>query len=164
MRKLYRFLLRLKFWQYVLMFFIINLALNFAWGQMPFTDYSNPEADAIEGFAAQFVMGVLLVPFVETLACQAMPVGCGCIIFKHWQLGRFRFRLYAWPLMLFSAAIFALNHSFHWSYMVMTFVVGISLAFSYYVARKRKPGGIVTVGIIHACMNLTVLLLETFNI
>lgn len=163
MRQLYRFLLRIKFWQFVLLFFVVNTSLNFILGLMPFTDYSNPEAEATHSFWGLFIMGVILAPIWETLACQAVPVGVFPIIFKNWQLGNFKIRHYTWPLIVFSAFLFAVIHPYHWSYMVIAFIVGLSLAFAYHVSRKRRYGGFVAVAIIHACHNLTVLILEIID-
>lgn len=163
MRRLYRFLLRIKFWQFVLLFFVINLLISFCWGLLPFTDTTNPVADETQSYVAYFIMGVILAPVWETLACQVVPIGAFSIILKHWRLGNFRFKHYTWPLIVFSAFVFGVFHPYHWSYMVITFIVGLSLAFAYHVSRKRRYGGFVAVAIIHACHNLTVLILEIID-
>ena len=156
MRKLYRFLLHIKLWQFVILAFIAAYIPTFIWGLLPFTDYTHPFDSA--SFIQQFLSHIIAAPLTETLLFQTMIIGVGSIILKHWRLGNFKFKHHSWPLIILSAVVFGLVHNYHWSYQVGTSILGLVLGFAYYVARKRRQNAYITVVIIHAIFNVPAVL------
>lgn len=154
MRRLYRWLLNMRFVPYVLLFSVILTALNILTSKLPFADFTNSTTEHISSFTLMFYNSFIQAPIAETLIFQALPIGAGCIILKHWQLGNFRLRKFTWLLIIASAAMFSAFHNYHWSYVIATFITGFFLAFAYYVAQKRKQNAFITVTLIHACINI----------
>lgn len=163
MRRLYRWLLNMRFVPYVLLFSVIATAINIIMSELPFADFTNSTTEHITSFALMFYKTCIEAPIVETLIFQALPIGAGCIILKHWQLGNFRLRKFTWLLIIASAAMFGAYHNYHWSYVVVTFMLGIILAFAYYVAQKRKQNAFITVALIHACINIAPLVQDVIE-
>ena len=156
MRKLYRFLLSIKLWQFVLLAFIAAYVPIFLWGLLPFADYTHPLDSA--SFIMRLLSHIIAAPLYETLMVQTMIIGVGSIILKHWQLGNFRFKHYSWPLIILSAVVFGIAHNYHWTYQVGAGILGLVLGFAYYVARKRRQNAYITVVIIHAVFNVPAVL------
>lgn len=91
-------------------------------------------------------LGVLVVPYFETLIFQTLIISIICTIVK-----RPRYSLYL--SVLISAMAFSINHSYNIYYMLNTFIAGIILAFAYYIARYRKMNATITIFIIHSIWN-----------
>lgn len=167
MRKLYRFLLRLNFWQYVLVFVLIDIVI-FIIPQLLIPDGIIAPNETVEslvefgGHKTEFLFAVLLAPLYETLLFQTLIVGGGCTFFEYanQNVKQYGFRNYSWPLIFISALIFGLNHAYNIWYILFTFLSGIVLAFAYHVARRRKLGAYIIVTLIHAFYNLTAEILD----
>lgn len=151
MRKIYRFLLKLKYWQYVLLFFAAIMAVNIVLSNLPFVDVSGIYKlfDKMH-VALVFVVAVVVAPIFETVMFQTLPLKYGYRLLKN-KLG---FRRCAWPLMVASAVVFAAQHTYSMGYVMAMIVIGMGFAFAYHVGRKRRQSPTVAVMLIHACMNL----------
>lgn len=151
MSKVYRFLLSLNFWLYILLFVTIIVLIELLYMQLPQVDLgASPEQEALTTsvFKSFFAL-IIIAPIFETLLFQMLIIrGLG------WLLKRTtRVRYGAWYLMPLSALLFAVNHPYNWSLIIFTFIGGLILAFAYRVARKRRQSAFLTVAIIHACLN-----------
>lgn len=149
MRKIYRFLLKLKFWQYVLLFFGVFTAVNIAFS--PLVDTTKLE-EIFAKFPAVVVvlLSVVVAPIWETAIFQTLPLKYGYRLLKD----KWGFRRCAWPLIVLSAVVFGINHSYSTSYIVAGVLMGLVFGFAYHVARKRKQSATLTVMLIHASANL----------
>lgn len=91
-------------------------------------------------------IGVLVVPFFETLIFQTLIISIICNIIK-----RPRYNLYI--SVMISAMAFALNHSYNIYYVLYTLIIGIILSFGYYISRYRKMSATITIFLIHSIWN-----------
>lgn len=162
MRKIYRFLLKLNFVQYLLVFILIDIVI-FIIPQLLIPDGIIAENETTNnlietaGQKKEFLFAVLLAPIYETFLVQALIVGGGCSFFEYanQNIRQYGFRNYTWPLIFISAIVFGLSHTYNIWYILVTFLAGIVLAFAYHVARRRKLGAYIIVTLVHAFHNLT---------
>jgi len=91
-----------------------------------------------------WVLGLLIAPIVETLVFQMAPI----LILKKYT------RLKSLYIILISAAIFAACHTFSIAYIILTFVLGACLAYSYVIYLNKSVSAFRVTASIHALHNL----------
>jgi len=86
-----------------------------------------------------FIVAVLIDPFIETIIFQAIPYYFINKYIKHKR------KLY---VFLFIAPILFI-HTYNLSYVMVSYFVGIILAFLYYIAYYRREKAIILISFIH---------------
>lgn len=102
---------------------------------------------ATNSIVLNLIIAVLLAPIIETTIFQALIIE---IVFKFIK----RPRLNIWIAILASSTAFALNHTYSFWYIFITFIAGVILALAYYLGKYRKEGAFILVFIIHSMYNL----------
>ena len=139
-------LIRINPLLFILFFLIISYLASYITLLFPASASQNDTVQLLENQWQKIFIGVLVVPFVETLVFQTLIISIICNIIK-----RPKYSLYT--SILISAMAFALNHSYNIYYILNTFLAGIILAFAYYISRYRKMSATLTIFIIHSIWN-----------
>lgn len=127
-------------------FFIFIYLVSYITYLFPPSAGYNEALSSLESVWERYLIGVIIGPLLETLIFQALIIYVVCRIIK-----RPRYNLYA--SVLISAIAFGLNHCYNPYYVLYTFLIGIILAFVYYISRYRRMSPTLTVFIIHALLN-----------
>ena len=156
--KLNRFTLSAGIVQLILLAVFFNIFISWLIGMLPFSQPLVPD-ESINKLANDvgpivfFFLAVGLIPFFETVIFQAF-----IIELVKWHQKRFRnSNIYS---IIASAIAFSLIHVYSLTYVVVTFFIGLCLAYTYIIVRKRKQSPILMVTIVHASHNLIVFILE----
>jgi uncharacterized protein len=157
--KLNRFTLSVGIVQLILLAVIFNLAISWLFSQLPFSQPLAPDESIVNlandvGLVVFFFLVVGLVPFLETVIFQALIIE----LVKEY-LKRFRWNSNIFPIIV-SAIAFSLIHIYSLIYVVITFFMGLCLAYTYIIVKKRKQNPILIVSIVHAFHNLIVFTIE----
>ncbi len=91
-----------------------------------------------------FISAVLFAPLLETIIFQAGPF---YIVNRYVKLKKKRY------IFIFVTPILFIHH-YSIVYAVITYLVGIILAFMYYVSHYRKENSIILIALIHFINNL----------
>lgn len=95
----------------------------------PFLSPGPGELVAKQGFYELVFASVFFVPLLETALYQALPIELLS-----------RKTSFTWQAkVIISAMLFGAAHWYSWGYVLITFLVGLTLAYGY-VARRRKGG------------------------
>lgn len=95
-----------------------------------------------------FLLGVIIVPAVETLAFQSFVISVGKKVLS--KLGRWT----DLTLITLSSLLFGLQHFYSFEYFLNGFFIGIVLAYSYSHILKRGGNAFVITMLIHSLVNL----------
>lgn len=163
MRKLYKYLISTNFFVFCLIFVFAKHTIEYTIMLFPGVDfYVSPEERGIpfmdSSIIAHFLIAVVVGPLIETELIQALPIE----LFRH-IAKRFKIRYSTWPIIIISAALFAVTHPYNTAYIITTFLIGILLAFAYHVGCKRKQNALATVWFIHGLMNLLPLIQDVLR-
>jgi len=157
--KLFRFSLSVRIIYIVLLAVAFNIFISWLIDQMPFSQPLVPDESINKlandvGPVVFFFFAVALAPFFETAFFQAFIIELTKLNQK-----RLRWKSNIYPI-IFSATAFSLIHVYSLTYVVVTFFIGLCLAYTYIIVRKRKQNPILVVTIVHATHNLIVFTLE----
>ncbi|WP_194831040.1 type II CAAX prenyl endopeptidase Rce1 family protein [Prolixibacter sp. SD074] len=92
------------------------------------------------------IIGILIIPFFETLIFQALPFYVINKLIRH--------KRKLWMFLIVSPILFSLNHLFNPAYILATYFGGLALALIYYIGYYRKENAILLVAVIHLINNL----------
>ena len=113
-----------------------------------------PGSDVMEsaGVLGRLFLGSIFGPLIETITIQWAPI----------RLLHGKFRKAPVVPILISAVLFALTHSYSVGYAVLTFFIGVVLAYGF--QGRDRPGGkaFMIVFIAHALRNLTATIARAF--
>jgi len=157
--KLNRFTLSVGIVQLILLSVIFNIIISWLIGLLPFSQPLVPDESINRlandvGPAVFLFFAVALVPFFETAIFQAF-----IIELTKWHQRHLKWNSNIYPI-IFSAIAFSLIHVYSLTYVAVTFFIGLCLAYTYIIVRKRKQNPILVVTIVHATHNLIVFTLE----
>jgi membrane protease YdiL (CAAX protease family) len=93
-----------------------------------------------------FVLIVLIAPFIETFVSQYVPLKITGLFVKKYKY------MYCYTI-LFTSVIFGLMHSTSALYFIITFFYGLIWSFCCLVFIKRKQHPLFFTTLIHACYN-----------
>lgn len=140
----------------IVLFILLNVTLLMlicvAIQKLPFAEaLRNPDANNIfedSSIVSAFFIIVILVPLLETLVFQALIIRLTFLILNRFKIIK--------PIIavIFSSALFALNHPYSMTYVLTTFFIGIVLAMSYIIIIKRKYSAILITFLIHSLYNM----------
>lgn len=139
------YLIKAPTYIYLLIFLSPSLVLGALTTLLPEPDMTGSMATG--SVVLDLLIAVLVVPLIETLLFQALIIEIICKFIK-------RPRKNIWISVIASSLAFALSHTYSNSYIIITFLAGIILAFAYYLGRYRKEGAIILVFVIHSVYNL----------
>ena len=148
-------LVQMPYLKFILLFFLITLFFGVITFFLPSHLASENPVNHFDSITEQLLFGVLIGPIIETLLFQSLIISIICKIVK-----KTRFNLI--PALVISAIAFGLNHSYNLVYIIYTFIIGIFLAFVYYVARFRKESATLSVFLIHSIINLISFNIDSF--
>lgn len=161
MRIVYRFLLRINTFAYILIFVVILFMIDIVGTSLLKDGDPNLPMDISElqsdGPLRFFILAVLIIPILETLFFQAFLIHLSKLILR-------KMNVYI-PLapIIISAVSFGLVHSYNEAYLILRSIGGVFLAYAYLIGHKRKETGMVLVSIIHSILNLIPFLRDFYN-
>ncbi len=140
------YLIKTPTYIFILIFYCPSVLLGVITTFLPEPDMTG--SLVTESIILDFLIAIIVAPFVETLLFQSLIIEIVCKFIK-------RPRNNIWIAVLASSSAFALNHTYSISYIIITFLAGFILAFAYYLGRYRKESAIVLVFFIHSLYNMT---------
>ncbi|WP_160692258.1 CPBP family intramembrane glutamic endopeptidase [Clostridium sp. C2-6-12] len=105
---------------------------------------------------SQIIIGSIIGPLIETFIFQygIIEILSSTKIFKEKNI----------IIAVISSLLFGISHSYSYIYMVYAFIIGLLLAYSYFVYRKKGFSAFWIVFIIHGIRNTISTILIYFNI
>lgn len=128
LKNIYKLIAKISFWKYVMAIFILSYLIRIPFLMLTYfsDDITSAKPDA---FRLGVVFVSFIVPFIETLLCQYLPIyiiRCKISSKKSIQI-------------ISSAILFALGHQYSLDYIIVMFLVGLVYAFGF-VARYDERG------------------------
>lgn len=105
------------------------------------------------GLIGKVLVACMITPLVETFLYQYLPIN---ILGKSEKLLE---RSYV--IIIVSAILFGLAHTYDIVYVFRTFIIGLFLAYTYVIYQKKSFSPFLMVCIIHAIQNAVVVVFET---
>lgn len=139
------YFIKIPAWLFMLIFFCPTVIIGAITTFLPEPDLTG--SLSTDSVILDLLIGVIVVPLIETLLFQSLIIEIICKIIK-------RPRRNIYFAVIVSSLAFALNHTYSFSYVIITFFIGIIFALAYYLGRYRKESAIILVSIIHSMYNL----------
>ena len=116
--------------------------------------FGDPPSEKESGLLSMIILGVIIVPLLETLIFQKLP---------YFLFTKIRyFRSHICLVIIISALLFGLSHTYSLNYVIYAICIGVIFMYAYVVRVNKRPFW--TVFLIHALFNMIVIILETNNI
>lgn len=107
------------------------------------------------GIFTFFIIATIIVPIVETLIFQYLPIKVTQLVLKN-KKQKFQ---ELWSIII-SSILFSLIHCYSFVYIVLAFILGIIFAFSFIISQKRKENPLINVIIIHSIYNVIIFIID----
>ena len=130
----------------ILSVLIISYLISFITLLFPESANQNETEFLLETPWQKIIFGILIIPFLETIIFQTTIISIICNIIK-----RPKYNFYT--SIIISAFAFSVSHAYNFYYLIYMFIIGIILAFVYYISRYRKMVATITIFLIHAIWN-----------
>jgi len=150
--RIHLYLLQLSYWKFI--FTILLMTYLVVLPYLPFVFIyehyiglhdPNPVLDMHDSIFKIVVFGIIIAPIIETFVAQH-------IIIKF--LSSFKALAYKkYLIIILSSIVFGIGHTQSVSYMIMTFAIGLLLAYSYLVFMNRPQSAFWTTALIHSLRN-----------
>ena len=112
---------------------------------------SDTDVISNSSFIEQFIVTVIIAPLIETLINQYAIIK----ILRKLNILENRNLI----IILISAILFGLGHTYNLQYVIHTFFIGILLAYSFVIYEKKESSPFWTVCAIHSLRNLTIFII-----
>jgi len=144
--KAYNYLIRINPFLFIIIFLILAATITVVFSYFMQGNIQTNDILNIKDKYLQFLLIVFIVPAIETLIFQFSIIELICYIIK-----RPRNNIYL--AAVFSAIAFSLSHSGTYTSIIYTFIIGLLLAFAYYISKNRKQNPILITLSIHSFWN-----------
>jgi CAAX amino terminal protease family. len=147
--KIYIFLRKQPLYLFIAFILIFNLAISIIISFIGI-DLNTEEIFSSKSFITLLFLACIIAPLFETLLIQYFPM----------ELFKNRFKKRTLVRILLSSLLFSIGHTYNFYYMLVMFFMGISLATTYAIQRKKhsRTYAFYAVCLTHCLWNFFVLL------
>lgn len=153
----------LRYTKFILVIVILNILLSLILAYVSHNYFKGILAKnqiQWESATEEFIVAVLLAPFLETLVLQVGIFKIFNFLVSGLTLEK---KIFEYLFIFISSLIFASQHSYNWFYVLSAFIGGVTLNYSYIYFMKKEFYPYLSVVCIHLLYNLSITLIKRLS-